>query len=71
MMADVEMPDEEGEEGGEEEIEDRVEDLEDAHDELNAEFEELMAGDAGGEDKCASAGQVGPVHRGYDAITQP
>ena len=35
--------------GGEEEIEDRVMDLEDALDELKAEFEELMAGDDQGD----------------------
>jgi len=40
--------DDEGEEG---DVEDRVEDLEDALDELKAEFEKLMAGDEGGDDE--------------------
>lgn len=38
---------EEGSEGGEEELEDRVMDLEDALDELKAEFEQLLAGEEG------------------------
>ena len=49
MMADLGM-DDEGEEGDEDEgeegdVEDRVEDLEDALDDLKAEFEKMMAGD--------------------------
>lgn len=61
-FADIDVGDEEGgeeislgadefgdEEGGEENIEDRVVDLEDKLDELMAEFEELMAGEDGGD----------------------
>jgi hypothetical protein len=50
LMGDTEMDDEEGdEEGGEGEgdIEDRVMDLEDALDELKAEFEQMMGGEEG------------------------
>ena len=56
MMADLGM-DDEGEEGdmddeGEEgDVEDRVEDLEDALDDLKAEFEKMMAGDDEGDDE--------------------
>jgi hypothetical protein len=50
---DMGMGDDEGDHhadvGGEEELEDRVMDLEDKLDELMAEFEELMGGDAGGD----------------------
>ena len=51
MMSDVSMDDEEGMDdmGGEEDLEDRVVDLEDALDELKAEFEQLMAGEEGEE----------------------
>jgi len=54
MMADLGM-DDEGEEGDDEDapegdVEDRVEDLEDAIDDLKAEFEKMMAGDDDGED---------------------
>jgi hypothetical protein len=53
LMGDVEMGDGEDEFGGDEEgeegIEDRVMDLEDALDELKAEFEQLMAGEEGEE----------------------
>ena len=54
MMADLGM-DDEGEEGDEDEgeegdVEDRVEDLEDALDDLKAEFEKMMAGDDEGDD---------------------
>jgi hypothetical protein len=45
-IVDIEADDEEGDEGGEEELEDRVVDLEDKLDQLMAEFEELMGGDA-------------------------
>ena len=53
MMADLGM-DDEGEEGDEDEgeegdVEDRVEDLEDALDDLKAEFEKMMAGDDEGD----------------------
>jgi len=45
---DMDMGDEEGEEGGEDgAIEDRVMDLEDALEDLKAEFEQLMAGEEG------------------------
>ena len=55
MMADLGM-DDEGEEGDEDEgeegdVEDRVEDLEDALDDLKAEFEKMMAGDDMGDDE--------------------
>ena len=40
-----------GDEGGEGDVEDRVEDLEDALDELKAEFEKMMSGDDGDEDE--------------------
>jgi len=54
MMADLGM-DDEGEEGDDEDapegdVEDRVEDLEDALDDLKAEFEKMMAGDDEGDD---------------------
>ena len=42
--------DEEGEEEGDGDIEDRVMDLEDALDELKAEFEQLMGGEEGGDE---------------------
>jgi len=47
MGSDMDMGDEEGEEG---DMEDRVEDLEDALEELKAEFEAMMAGEAGEEE---------------------
>lgn len=56
MMSDIaDMGDEEGEGGDEPEgdVEERVGDLEDALDELKAEFEDMMAGDEGGEDDDA------------------
>ena len=53
-VIDLDMDDEEGEEGGEEGLEDRVVDLEDKLDQLMAEFEEIMGGegeeDMGGEE---------------------
>ena len=52
FVSDIEMDgDDEGEEhmGGEGEVEDRVQDLEDALDDLRAEFEQLMAGEEGEE----------------------
>ena len=53
LMGDTEMDDEEGdEEGGDDmggDIEDRVMDLEDALDELKAEFEQMMGGEEGEE----------------------
>ena len=48
MMGDMEMG--AGEEGEEGDVEDRVEDLEDALEELKAEFEAMMAGEAGEEE---------------------
>jgi TolA-binding protein len=42
---DIDMDDEEGEEGDEEGLEDRVVDLEDKLDQLMAEFEEIMGGE--------------------------
>ncbi len=54
MMKDIEADGEEGEDGDmagdEEEIEDRVVDLEDALDDLKAEFEKMMSGDSDGEE---------------------
>lgn len=50
LMHDVDADDEEGSEddmGGDEDLEDRVMDLEDALDELKAEFEQMMAGEEG------------------------
>jgi hypothetical protein len=49
---DMDMGDEEGEEdeGDDGDVEDRVEDLEDALDDLKAEFEKMMAGDDEGEE---------------------
>ena len=62
MMGDLEMggddeegDDEEGEEG-EEELEDRVMDIEDALDDLKAEFEKMMAGDDEGDDDMDDMG---------------
>jgi hypothetical protein len=49
MMGDMEMG--AGEEGEEGDVEDRVEDLEDALEELKAEFEAMMAGEAGEEER--------------------
>ena len=50
---DMDMGDEEGEEdeGDDGDVEDRVEDLEDALDDLKAEFEKMMAGDDAGDDE--------------------
>jgi hypothetical protein len=45
---DMDMDDEEGEEG---DVEDRVEDLEDALDDLKAEFEKMMSGDDGDDEE--------------------
>lgn len=58
---DDEEGDEEGEEGGD--MEDRVMDLEDALDELKAEFEQLMAGedDMGGMDDMDDMGDMGSM----------
>jgi len=56
MQMDIEMPAPDGEEGEmgdegeEEELEDRVMDLEDAPDDLKAEFDKLMAGEEGEEE---------------------
>ena len=54
LMGDTEMGDEEGDEegdmGGEEDLEDRVMDLEDALDELKAEFEAMMGDEEGMDD---------------------
>ena len=50
MIGDVEMPAMDGQDGGEGDVEDRVADLEDALDSLKAEFEALMADEAGEED---------------------
>ena len=57
MMADLGMDDgeddmdmDDGEDEGDEELEDRVVDLEDALDDLKAEFEKMMAGDEGEDD---------------------
>ena len=51
MMTDLGMDDEGDEDEGEEgDVEDRVEDLEDALDDLKAEFEKMMAGDDEGDD---------------------
>ncbi len=47
------------EEGGEEELEDRVVDLEDKLDELMAEFEEMMAGEEGGDMGDEDMGDMG------------
>ena len=47
MMGDIEAGDEDGEEEGEEELEDRVVDLEDALDDLKAEFEKMMGDEEG------------------------
>ncbi len=57
MMADIaDMGDEEGGDADEGEaegdVEERVSDLEDALDELKAEFEDMMAGDEGGDDEA-------------------
>jgi hypothetical protein len=50
FMGDIDADDEEGDEmGGEGDIEDRVMDLEDALDDLKAEFERLMSGEEGDE----------------------
>ena len=66
MMADLGMDDEGGddEEGEEPEgdVEDRVEDLEDALDDLKAEFEKMMAGDDAGDEE---PGDEEPEEEGY------
>ena len=66
MMADLGMDDEGGddEEGEEPEgdVEDRVEDLEDALDDLKAEFEKMMAGDDMGDEE---PGDEEPEEEGY------
>jgi hypothetical protein len=46
------MDDEEGDEEGSGDVEDRVEDLEDALDDLKAEFEKMMAGDDAGDEEA-------------------
>ena len=53
MMGDIEdaMDGEEGEGEGEEELEDRVVDIEDALDDLKAEFEKMIAGDDAGDEE--------------------
>jgi len=65
--------DEEG--TGEEEIEDRVMDLEDALEELKAEFEQLMAGEEGGDDMGADdmggMGDMGGEPAGDMALDMP
>jgi hypothetical protein len=69
MMSDIGMDDEfGGEEGGEEEgdIEDRVVDLEDALDELKAEFEQLMAGEEGEEGHDDMGGDEGDSEFGSE-----
>lgn len=71
FIDDVSADDEEGDDMGDDdmagddgEIEDRVMDLEDALDELKAEFEELMAGDDAGDDM--GAGDMGADDMGGD-----
>ena len=64
MIGDIEMGgDEEGEEG-EEELEDRVVDLEDALDDLKAEFEKMM-GDEGEEGDDDEEGEEAPEEEAY------
>ena len=67
MMKDIEADGEEGEDGDigdEEEIEDRVVDLEDALDDLKAEFEKMMSGDSDdgeeGDDDAADMPDLDP-----------
>lgn len=49
-LGDMEDEEEEGEEEGEEDLEDKVDEIQDELDQLRAEFEELMAGEAGEEE---------------------
>ena len=69
MIDDLEAGDEGDEEdmGGEEDLEDRVVDLEDALDELKAEFEALMGDDMGGDDMGDMGGDdMGDMDMGDD-----
>ena len=69
MIDDLEAGDEGDEEdmGGEEDLEDRVVDLEDALDELKAEFEALMGDDMGGDDMDDMGGDdMGDMDMGDD-----
>jgi hypothetical protein len=58
--------------GGEEELEDRVVDLEDALDELKAEFDALMAGDDNAEAMPGDDDEMAEMHGGmsYDAMQE-
>ena len=51
MMGDIEAGDDEDEDGEEEELEDRVVDLEDALDDLKAEFEKMMSDEDGDDEE--------------------
>jgi hypothetical protein len=75
FMSDVDS-DEEGDEGGEEgegDIEDRVMDLEDALDELKAEFEQLMSGEEGEGHEMDDMGMddMGGDDMGMDDMGEP
>jgi hypothetical protein len=63
---DDELGDEEGEDGEEGDIEDRVMDLEDALEELKAEFEQLMAGEEGEEEHDFGGDEFGGDEFGGD-----
>jgi hypothetical protein len=68
-VSDEEGSDEEADMGGDEEIEDRVMDLEDALEELKAEFEQLMASDDEGADDMGAddmGGDMGADDMGGD-----
>ena len=65
MDMDMDMDSEEGEA----EVEDRVEDLEDALDELKAEFEKMMSGDD--EDEGEDDGEEDPMDMDMDAEEEP
>jgi hypothetical protein len=69
FMGDIEAGDEEGDEGeeGEGDIEDRVVDLEDALDDLKAEFERMMGGEEEGDDMGGDdMGDMGDDEMGMD-----
>ena len=73
MMADIEDGDDEDKPEGDEEIEDRVVDLEDALDDLKAEFEKMMGdkgeeGDEGEEDSEAPMDDMGDEEKEDEAF---
>ncbi|OUV78588.1 MAG: hypothetical protein CBC91_04730 [Rickettsiales bacterium TMED131] len=65
MMGDIEVGDDEEGEEGEEELEDRVVDLEDALDDLKAEFEKMMGDEEGDEGDDEEEGDEEPEEEAF------